>query len=521
MTAASLPAPESRDRFVGFAFAAAELLAEIGADRRLIYTAGAFREFFEQDAADFTGRGVGELFAPEDHGGLEIALGLLNARFRLAPTVLRLANAARTPIVLSGLRLPHRNGVTWLTMARIPASSPVESARLAPSPLFRDSIEARLLANQPCELGLVEVGGWARLNDATRRGLEEDIARALRDAAGGGAMAAEMSAGRFGVMSEGGIDMSELQERIGRILRAAGAGRPVAGVRVPLALAGIGAAQAVRVMRFAVASFGAGGTGAVRQAGLDEGLRHFLDRTEARAANVRAAIERGKFRLLFQPVVGLADRSVHHYEALLRPFPIAGQERDSTQEFVAFAEAMGLAETLDGAVLRRVVETLPHVGPKVAINVSGVSMQSSAFRARLLDQIAAWPTLNGRLMVELTETADIEDVAAAVDTVTRLDAAGVSVCLDDFGAGFAAFRYLKEFKVAFIKIDGSFVRNAVDGNRDSGFIGAMVELARCVGARAIAETIETQQQATTMAALGVQFGQGWLFGKPDSLPGVW
>ena len=521
MEAASLPAPELRDRFVGFAFAAAELLAEIGADRRMLYTAGAFREFFDQDAGYFTGRGFAELIAPEEHGGLEIALGLLHARFRLAPTVLRLANMARTPVVLSGLRLPHRAGVTWLTMARIPASSPVECASLAPSPLFRESIEARLLAEQSCELGLVEVGGWARLNDATRRGLEEDIAAALREAGGGGAMAAEMSAGRFGVMSEGGIDMSELQERIGRILRAAGAGRPVAGVRVPLALAGIGAAQAVRGMRFAVAAFGAGGTGVVRRAGLDEGLRDFLGRTETHAANVRAAIERGRFRLLFQPVVSLADRSVHHFEALLRPFPIAGHERDSTQEFVAFAEAMGLAETLDAAVLRRVVETLPHDGPKVAINISGVSMQSTAFRARLLAQIASRPALHGRLLVELTETADIEDVAAAVDTITRLDAAGVSVCLDDFGAGFAAFRYLKEFKVEFIKIDGSFVRNAPGGARDSGFVGAMVELARCGGARAIAETIETEQQAATMAALGVQFGQGWLFGKPDSLPGAW
>jgi hypothetical protein len=80
-------------------------------------------------------------------------------------------------------------------------------------------------------------------------------------------------------------------------------------VRVPLALAGIGAAQAVRIVRFAVASFSAGGTEAVRQAGLDHGLRDFLDRTEARASSVRVAIERGRFRLLFQPAVVAASVS--------------------------------------------------------------------------------------------------------------------------------------------------------------------------------------------------------------------
>jgi EAL domain-containing protein (putative c-di-GMP-specific phosphodiesterase class I) len=351
--------------------------------------------------------------------------------------------------------------------------------------------------------------------------LEADISVALREAGGGNAMAAEMSAGRFGVMSEGAINMAELQERIGRILRAAGAGRPVAGVRVPLTLASLGAPPAVRIMRFTIAAFSAGGTKAIRRAGLDDGLRGFLDRTETQAASVRAALERGRFRLLFQPVVSLADRTVHHFEALLRPFPLRGHESDSTQEFVAFAEAMGMAELLDAAVLRRLVETLPRAGARVAINISGLSMQSAAFRARLLDQIARKPGLRSRLMIELTETADIEDVVAAADTVNRLHEAGVSVCLDDFGAGFAAFRYLKEFKVEFIKIDGSFVRNAPGGARDSGFVGAMVELARCVGARAIAEMIETEQQAETMAALGVQFGQGWLFGKPDSLPGQW
>src|SRR5271156_7082328 len=96
MAAPSHTAPDLRDRFVSFAFAAAELLAEIGADRRVIYAAGAFREFLGQEAAYFTGRGFAELIAPEDHGGLEISLGLLGERFRLAATVLRVGKAERT-----------------------------------------------------------------------------------------------------------------------------------------------------------------------------------------------------------------------------------------------------------------------------------------------------------------------------------------------------------------------------------------------------------------------------------------
>jgi EAL domain-containing protein (putative c-di-GMP-specific phosphodiesterase class I) len=258
----------------------------------------------------------------------------------------------------------------------------------------------------------------------------------------------------------------------------------------------------------------------VRQAGFDAGLRHFLDRTEAQAGAVRAAIENGRFRMVYQPVVRLADRSIHHFEALLRPFPISGHENSSTQEFVGFVEAMGMAELLDRAVLRRASETLAGARARVAVNVSGLSMQSASFRADLLELIESTPALASQLLVELTETADIEDVPAAVETVNRLAAAGVPVCLDDFGAGFAAFRYLKEFRVDFVKIDGSYVHSACVGARDSGFVGAMVELARCAGAAAIAEMIETEAQAETMMALGVEFGQGWLFGRPGALPGA-
>jgi len=520
LSAVASPSPtEPRDRFIGFAFAAADLLAELNATRSISFAAGAFRERFGKEAAEFEGKSFATLIAPEDHGGLEIALSLLVCRGRLPPVTLRLNNTERTPIALAGLRLPHRTGTTWLTLSRIP-EAPADTGSLAAAPLLREAMGARLLEGTPCGVGLVEVGGWARLPDAARRDLERDIALAMREAGGAGALAAEMAEGRFGVLGAAAIDMPELQERIGRILRAAGAARPVSGTAIPLALGGVDAPDALRVMRFALTCFSTSGTAAVRAGGFEHGLRAFLDRTEARAAAMRAALEKGRFRLVFQPVVRLADRTVHHYEALLRPFPFGGQDVTNVQEFVAFAEVIGLAEVLDAAVLRRALETLTKSRARIAVNISGISMQSAAFREAMLKVIGDAGDMGGRLLIELTETADIEDVPAAVDTVNRLAAANIPLCLDDFGAGFAAFRYLKEFNVDYVKIDGAYVRNAQSGARESGFVGAMVELARSVGARAIAEMVETEVQATTMQSLGVEFAQGWLFGKPGSLPGT-
>jgi EAL domain-containing protein (putative c-di-GMP-specific phosphodiesterase class I) len=513
------PSRELRDRFVGFAFAAADLLAEIDAGRSMTFVAGSFRERFGCDAERFLGKKLSSLIAPEDQAGLEIALSVLASRGRLTPICLRLDNPARTVMAVSGLHLPNNAGVSWLTMARLPAE-PAPTASVAAGPLFREAIETRLKSAEACGMGLVEVVGWSRLEPERQRELEASIAAAMRDAGGEGALAAEMADGRFGVLGGADLDVGQLEASVGNILRAAGTARPVSGTGIPLKAEGdFGSPESMRAIRYALSCFSGSGVDAVRRAGFESGLRGFLERTEARAAAVRGAIERNRFRLVYQPVVSLSDRAVHHFEALIRPFPIEGHDSDTTQEFVSFAEAVGLAEVLDSAVLHRTAEALRHGKARVAINVSGISMQSAQFRDTLLNVIGDNAALCERLMVELTETADIDDVPAAVDTVNKLAEAGIPVCLDDFGAGFAAFRYLREFKVDFVKIDGSFVRHAGAGARESGFITAMADLARCVGADTIAEMIETEAQAQCMLGLGVKYGQGWLFGKPGGLPG--
>jgi EAL domain-containing protein (putative c-di-GMP-specific phosphodiesterase class I) len=148
----------------------------------------------------------------------------------------------------------------------------------------------------------------------------------------------------------------------------------------------------------------------------------------------------------------------------------------------------------------------------LAANISGLSLQSAPFRARLLEMLR--PRGDGSLLIEFTETAEIEDVPAAAETVRKLRAAGVPVCLDDFGAGGAAFRYLREFHADYVKIDGGFVQRAERSARDRGIIAAMIDAAQRVGAATIAEMVETETQARLMRELGVTYGQGWLFGRP-------
>jgi EAL domain-containing protein (putative c-di-GMP-specific phosphodiesterase class I) len=111
-------------------------------------------------------------------------------------------------------------------------------------------------------------------------------------------------------------------------------------------------------------------------------------------------------------------------------------------------------------------------------------------------------------------------MATAAGNIAAFRALGVPMCLDDFGAGAAAFRYLREFQIDFVKIDGAYVQRAPLGPRERSFITSMVDLAAAVGARVIAEMVETEEEAQLMRVLGVEFGQGWLFGRPGRLPGT-
>jgi EAL domain-containing protein (putative c-di-GMP-specific phosphodiesterase class I) len=120
-----------------------------------------------------------------------------------------------------------------------------------------------------------------------------------------------------------------------------------------------------------------------------------------------------------------------------------------------------------------------------------------------------------RLVVEITETAEIEQEDEAIRMIELLREHQVPVCLDDFGAGAAAFRYLRAFRVDYVKVDGIYVANALQSERDRGFISAMVDLAKTVGAEVVAERVETEAEAGLMLDLGVQYGQGYLFGKPE------
>ncbi len=511
-----------RERFVAFAFAAADMLVEADCEGRILFATGAFRARLGRPPEAVIGEQAAELLALEDQGAFRAAMAMLPSRGRLEPTTIRLGDGKATPFVVSGLYLDLPGHAPRLCLSFAPPPVPMAPdatprgatalLRHAEDRVRRAALEGAAMA--PDRLGLIEISGAAagtllpQINEA----LERD----------GGAMAAEVAPGRFSVLPRAGAtlpDLSGLGDRLDAMLPNQGLRDSVRIDSLPLSMAGLTPTQAARALRHCLSVFASGGSQAVHEEGFGAGLAGFVGDIARRSQTLRRALQDRRFHLEYQPICALGDGRLHHYEALLRPQKGILGANAGPAEFVNLAEMVGLTEELDLGVLELAMQATPQLNPgeHIAVNISGLSMQSLDFRARLCAALDADPRATTRIMVELTESAEIEQEEAARETMLELRARGVPICLDDFGAGAAAFRYLKSFPVDYVKVDGSFVAAAIRQERDRSFVAAMVDLSLAVGAQVIAECIETAEHARVMQALGVGFGQGWHLGRPGAI----
>ena len=510
---------DNNERFVAFAFAGADMVAEAEASGILTYAAGAFRSKFGRSPESFVGQPLRNLVASIDHEVVDNALALLLQRGRLLPVVIRLADPDRSCVALAGLAFSSQNRSLrlCLTFARLPAPAAAVLRDATGHGLAR-ATEARLRSGQPCDLGLLEIVAEGGVALSAGEAIGHALERVAPDALTG-----EIAPGRFGLLGNGGTeaDLLSVTGLLESMLRMQGLEIGITARHLQLTAEGLTPTQAVRALRQALNVFARHGAAGLAEAGLDAGLAGYMNRAGTRVASLRRAIRGGHFNLMFQPIVALANGATHHFEALIRPKPIPDCPFAGPQEFVMLVEALGLADELDLAVARVASDAAASAGVSVAFNLSGQSVQSAPFLARLTDLLRSHPAREtGLIMVEMTETAEIEDLEQALCTANALRSLGVPFCLDDFGAGAADMRLLRALTADIVKLDGSYVPGVALGGRERAFVAGMVEIARAAGAAVVAERVETKAEAEALRELGVQYGQGWLFGRPVPRPGA-
>ncbi len=252
----------------------------------------------------------------------------------------------------------------------------------------------------------------------------------------------------------------------------------------------------------------------------DLALRHTYQEALEDLRGFRGMIERGRFDLVFHPVLDPATGDTHHVEALTRFHEDAGA---SPQRRLRYAAEMGALGDLDRAVAARVVATMAEVGARagseaitpVAVNLAAASLLSPGFAddlARIAHEGGVAPD---RLILEVTGTEEIADTAALDDFVRAARGAGFAVCLDDMPCGSASFRYLGLLEVDYLKLDGEEIANARAARRGAAFLEALADLCRRLGVKTIAERIDEPAALEVARACNVDLVQGYLFGRPD------
>jgi len=236
------------------------------------------------------------------------------------------------------------------------------------------------------------------------------------------------------------------------------------------------------------------------------------------AERLRDALAEGHFRLYAQPILDLASGTLARHELLLRL-----HEADSTivlpGAFIGTAERFGLINEIDRWVLGEAIRLLgTHERASFSINVSGLSIGDPTLLTLIETQLAHAGVDPARLAFELGEPAALADLDAARAFVTGLRRIGCGAALDDFGAGFGSFACLRQLPVDSVKIDGTFVRALPGDEHDRLLIRAIVDVARGLGIRTVAEQVGSAAALAMLREQGVDFAQGYQIGRPRPLP---
>jgi diguanylate cyclase (GGDEF)-like protein/PAS domain S-box-containing protein len=236
---------------------------------------------------------------------------------------------------------------------------------------------------------------------------------------------------------------------------------------------------------------------------------------------ITKAFEAHRFVLYRQQKVALSPQvAQQHYEILLR---LRGEDGAiiSPGEFLPAAERYGLAPSFDRWVIRNFfayLDTHPEDEACYAINLSGRSLSDPGTADFILEEIDQYHFDPTRISFEVTETAAIDSLDACERLILALKSRGIQFALDDFGKGQSSFGYLKRLPVAYLKIDGDFVRGMSYDREKLAIVKAMHTLGHELGKQTIAEQVETEAELASLRSMGVDFVQGYLLHRPAPLP---
>ncbi len=528
----------ARDRFVAFAFCWADMLVELDPSRRVLFAVGATKPLLGVGAEGLVGRTFVDLVAPKDRVLMEQLLKMTSKRGRIDNVTVRLqgSKGLTPPMAFAGYVLPDLKDHFFLALR---TQAHMDEKGEAEKGVARDMVTGLLTGESfsdlalkklkdtgiDAELTLVNLPGFQNFYDTLGKDEQEvllnTVGTTLRANSLGGDSAGEIGDGKFGIIHEAGLDVGALEDKLAEATRAfdpTGKGIDVQAGTVDLDTAGMDEADLAKGLVYTINHFKeqAGAKFNVRD--IAQNMNGLVQEAVKSLNKFRSLVSGNAFQVAFHPILHSRTGAVHHYEALVR---FDGKFEESPYKYITFAEETGLITEFDIAMMRKCVEWLrKNRNDKVslAVNISGMSVGNDQYNTALHALIDADTWLRNFLLFEITESSRVADLTQANNFVQGLRKKGFHVCLDDFGAGAASFQYLSVLEVDVVKLDGSAVKNAQSAPKGRAFLRALTTLCKTLNVETIAEMVDSKEGLEFVRDCGVEYVQGFLFGKPEADP---
>ncbi len=235
--------------------------------------------------------------------------------------------------------------------------------------------------------------------------------------------------------------------------------------------------------------------------------------------HILEAIEHNRLQLYLQPIEDIHNRTINHYEALLRMTIAETGEIIPPEQFIHAIERTGVIRDVDLWVISNAIKML-HNKPEIqrlAINLSAHAFEDVELLTLIETELKRWQVPASRIIIELTETSSLINLEQTHSVIKNLRAIGCQFALDDFGTGYCSFSYLKHLPTDYVKLDGSYIKNICENELDEAMVRSMNDIAHALGHKTIAECVESPQAITLLNSIGVDYIQGYSVGRPSPL----
>jgi EAL domain-containing protein (putative c-di-GMP-specific phosphodiesterase class I) len=513
-------------RYLGFAFASADLLFELDGGGVVTFALGAARQVAGVDLDALDGVALRDLVSEEDQAIVDAFLSSLEPGDRRGPIRIALKPKAGRKLkrygALCACRLPQLEPTISCSLTlRVMGSAAAEAKgpnglhnAESFSEVTENAIKQAARTGVELNMELVELAGLRTAAGALGQGQAAEammkVAAALRAESYDGSSAAELHPERYALLRPKTEPIQRLTERLEKLVSEIG----LEAVKPSLGSFELDPARApdegLRTLKVALDRF-------ISEGAKDGSLGGVVEKTAAEVEVLKSTVATRDFGLVYQPVVNLTTSEVDHYETFVR----LGADA-SPAEKIQMAEEMDMIQDLDMAVVQAVVQQLLKASNsklRLAANISARSLMRPQFAEKLLTVMRYAQPVRGRLIFEITESAALGDLQRADALVRGLRRAGAGICLDGFGSGTASFDYLRQVAVDAIKIDGRYIRELTSiGSRNGVVVRHLAGLSRELKITSIAQMVENKETVAALRHVGVECGQGFLFGKPEPTP---